>query len=244
MEEGGGKNRPANKAPEKKKKGVFHVRRGKRKYTCNARTGSEQKTSSMVIVSVNDGIITTHIPNHRPAYDAKKAYLDKTLGYKRRDKIKSVKNSKRLEHQLLIINEQHEKELAITEAKLSSKVVECNEVATLAQARRRGESKAMQMSDNKVSAMRDEMNNNIGSAKCEVQAVSADACTTVLSERLYTALVTAKRERYHKRDHKKERERQSLVHNSKIKAKDYDIAKKKEQTEKYCNVASAADAKV
>ena len=52
-----------------------------------------------------------------------------------------MKKSKRLEHQLLINNEQHGKELEITEAKLASNVVECNEVATLDQARRRGESK-------------------------------------------------------------------------------------------------------
>ena len=70
--------------------------------------------------------------------------------------------------------------MAITEAKLVTKVVECNEVATLAQARRRGESKAMQMADNKVPAMKYEMNKNIGAAKCEVESVSADAHTTVL----------------------------------------------------------------
>ena len=56
-------------------------------------------------------------------------------------------------------------------------------MATLAQARRRGESKAMQMADNKVAAMKDEMNKKIGAAKCEVQAASADARTTVLAER-------------------------------------------------------------
>ena len=44
-----------------------------------------------------------------------------------------MKKSKRLEHQLLINNEQHEKELAITEAELAEKVVECNEVENLAQ---------------------------------------------------------------------------------------------------------------
>ena len=58
--------------------------------------------------------------------------------------------------------------MAITEAKLAAKVVECNEVATLAKAIRRGESKAMQMADNKVAAMKDEMNKKIGAAKCEV----------------------------------------------------------------------------
>ena len=93
------------------------------------------------------------------------------------------------------------KSLAITEAKLAAKVVECIEVATMAQARKRGESTAMQMADNKVSAMKDEMNKKIGAAKCEVKAASADARTTVLTERSYTALVTAKREG----DHKKER---------------------------------------
>ena len=71
-----------------------------------------------------------------------------------------------MEHQLLINNEQHEKELAITDAKLEAKGVECNEVATLDHARRRGESKAMQMSDNKVSAMKDETSKKIGAAKC------------------------------------------------------------------------------
>ena len=155
-----------------------------------------------------------------------------------------MKKSKRLEHQLLVNTEKHEKELAITEAKLPAKVVECNEVETMAHSRRREESKAMQMADNKVAAMKDEINKKIGAAKCEVQAASADARTTVLAERLYTAVVTAKREGDHKRDHKKERERQSLVQKSKIKAKDYLISKVKQQTEKYCNVASAANANV
>ena len=89
----------------------------------------------------NDGSITTRIPTPRPVYATKKitkAHLDKTLCYERRDKIKIVKKSKRLEHQLLIINEKHEKELAITEAKLAAKVVECNEVENLYQARSRG----------------------------------------------------------------------------------------------------------
>ena len=112
-----------------------------------------------------------------------------------------MKKSKKLEHQLLINNEQHEKELAITEAKLVAKVVECNEVATLDHARRRGESKAMQMEDNKVATMKDETNKDIRAAKCEVQAASADASTTVFAERSYTELVTPKREVYHKRDH-------------------------------------------
>ena len=70
--------------------------------------------------------------------------------------------------------------MAITEAKLEAKVVECNEVANLAQARRRGGSKSMQMADNKVSAMEDEMNKKIGAAKCDLEAASADARTTVL----------------------------------------------------------------
>ena len=85
----------------------------------------------------------------------------------------------------------------------------------------------MEMADNKVAAMEDEMNKKIGAAKCEVEAASDDSRTTVLAEMLYTALVTAKREV----DHKKEMERQSLVHNSKIKAKDYEISKAKQQTE-------------
>ena len=101
MEEGDGNDRPANEAHAKKKKGVFHDRRGKREYTSNARTGSEQKTSSVVRETGNDGSMTTRIPTPRPAYAAKKitkADLDKTLGYERWDKIKSVKKSKRLEH--------------------------------------------------------------------------------------------------------------------------------------------------
>ena len=54
--------------------------------------------------------------------------------------------------------------MAITETKLAANVVEFNEVSTLAQARKRGKSKAMQMADNKVAAIRDEMNKNIGAA--------------------------------------------------------------------------------
>ena len=92
-----------------------------------------------------------------------------------------MKKSKRLEHQLLVNTEKHEKELAITEAKLPAKVVECNEVETMAQDRRRGESKAIQMTDNKVATVEDEINKKIGAAKCEVEAASADACTTVLT---------------------------------------------------------------
>ena len=76
-------------------------------------------------------------------------------------------------------------------------------MATLAQARRRGESKAIQMADNEVAAMKDEINRKIGAAKCEVQAASAYACTIILAERSYTALVIAKREGDHKRNHKK-----------------------------------------
>ena len=112
-----------------------------------------------------------------------------------------MKKSKRLEHRLLTNNEQHEKELAITEANLEGKVVEYNEVATLAQAIRRGESNAMKMTDNKVATMEDEANKKIGAAKCEVEAASSDAHTTVLEDRSYTSIVTAKREG----DHKKER---------------------------------------
>ena len=62
MEEGGGKDRPANKAPAKKKKGGSHGIRGKRKYTRNARTGSEQNTSSVVRAPGNDESITTRTP--------------------------------------------------------------------------------------------------------------------------------------------------------------------------------------
>ena len=69
----------------------------------------------------------------------------------------------------------------------------------------------MKITYNKVSAMKDEMNKKIGAAKCEVQAASVDARTTVLAQRSYTALVTAKREG----DHKKERKHKSLVHNFK-----------------------------
>ena len=98
----------------------------------------------------------------------------------------------------------------------------------------------MQMTDNKVVAMEDEMNKNIGAAKCEVESVSADAHTTVLEQRSYTARVTDKREG----DHKKEIKRQYLVHNSELKAKDYKIAKANQQTGNYCDAASAANAKV
>ena len=38
----------------------------------------------------------------------------------------------------------------------------------------------MQMADNIVSAMEDEMNKKIGAAKCDLEAASADARTTVL----------------------------------------------------------------
>ena len=146
MEEGYENDRPVNKAAPKKNKGGFHGRQGKRKNTRNDWTGLEQKTSSVVRAPGNDESITTRTHTHRPAYAAKKitkADLAKTLRYERRDKLVSVKKSKRLEHQLLINNKQNEKELVITEAKLADKVVECNEVATLSQAIRRGESKAM-----------------------------------------------------------------------------------------------------
>ena len=86
---------------------------------------------------------------------------------------------------------------------LKNRVGVDDEVATLYQARRRGESKTMQILDNKVAAMKDGMNKKIGAAKCEVQAASADARTTVLAERLYKALVIAKMEGNHKRNHKK-----------------------------------------
>ena len=117
MEEGGGNDQTANEAPANKEKGRLHGRRGKRKCTCNARTGSEQKTSSVIRAPGNDESITTRTPTPCPAYAAKKitkADLSKTLRYERRDKSVSVKKSKRLEHQLLINNEQRDKELAIT----------------------------------------------------------------------------------------------------------------------------------
>ena len=196
MEEGYRNYQPVNEAPAKKKKGVFHCIRGKRKYIRNAQTGSEKKTSSVVRAPGNDESIIKRTPTPCPSYDAKKitkAHLAKRLRYKCWDKIKSAKKSKRLEHQLLNINEQNENELALTEAKLAAKVVECNEVATMAQARRSGESKAMKMADNKIATMKDEMNKKIGAAKCEVQAASADARTTVLSERSYTSLITNRR---------------------------------------------------
>ena len=96
------------------------------KYTRNARTGSDQKTSSVVRAQGNGENITTCTPNPRPVYAAKKitkADLAKMFCYERRDKIKSMKKSKRLEHQLLVNKEQHEKELAIPDAKLAAKVV-------------------------------------------------------------------------------------------------------------------------
>ena len=96
------------------------------------------------------------------------------------------------------------------------------------------------MSDNKVAAMEYEMNKKIEAAKCEVEAASADARTTVLEERSYAALVIANREL----GQQKEREHQSLVHNSELKAKDYKIAKAKQQTENYFDAASAVNEKV
>ena len=72
MEEGGGNNRPANEAPAKEKKGVFHGRRVKPKYTRNAWTGSEQKTLSVVRALGNDESIPTRTPTSRPEYAAKK----------------------------------------------------------------------------------------------------------------------------------------------------------------------------
>ena len=105
---------------------MFHGRRGKRKYTRNARTGSYKKTSSVVRAPGNGKSITTRTTTPRPAYAAKKitkSDLANTLRYEHWYKIKSVKKSKRLEHQLLVNTEQHEKELAITEAKLAAKAV-------------------------------------------------------------------------------------------------------------------------
>ena len=72
MEEGGGNDRPDNKAPAKKNKCVFHGRRGKRKYARNARTWSEQKTLSVIRAPGNDESITTRTPTTLPAYAAKK----------------------------------------------------------------------------------------------------------------------------------------------------------------------------
>ena len=72
MEEGDGNDRPSNKSPAKKKKGGFHGRRGNRKNTRNARTGSEQKTSSVVRAPGNDKSITSRKPTPRPAYAVKK----------------------------------------------------------------------------------------------------------------------------------------------------------------------------
>ena len=83
--------------------------------------------------------------------------------------------------------------MAITEVNLEFKVVEFNEVETLDRARRRGGSKAMQIADNKVAAIKDEMNKKIGADKCEVQAASADSRTAVFPEISYTALFTSKR---------------------------------------------------
>ena len=80
----------------------------------------------MVRAPGNDESIYTRTPTPRPVYATKKIIkpdLAKTLLYKRRDKSVSVKKSKRLEHQLLINNEEHEKDLAITQAKLAAKLV-------------------------------------------------------------------------------------------------------------------------
>ena len=65
MEEGGGKYQPVSEAPAKKNNGGFHGRRGKRKFTRNAWTGSKPKTSSMVRAPVNDASITTRTPTPR-----------------------------------------------------------------------------------------------------------------------------------------------------------------------------------
>ena len=58
--------------------------------------------------------------------------------------------------------------MAIIEANLEVRIVECNEMATMAQARSREESKAMKMAYNKAATMEDEINKKIGSAKCEL----------------------------------------------------------------------------
>ena len=58
----------------------------------------------------------------------------------------------------------------------------------------------MKMADKKFAAMEDEMNKKIGAAKCEVEAASSDSRTTILEERSYTALVTAKREGSHNKE--------------------------------------------
>ena len=96
MEEGEGNDRPANEAPAKKKKSVFHGWRVKHKYTRNARTGSEQKTSSVVRAPGNDESITTRTHTPRPAYATKKitkADLAKTSRYERQDKSVIMKKS-------------------------------------------------------------------------------------------------------------------------------------------------------
>ena len=92
MEEGDGNDQPANEAPAEKKKGVFHGRWGNRKYTCNARTWSEKKTSSVVRAPGNGESIATRTPTPHPAYASMKttkADLANMLGYERRDKIKA-----------------------------------------------------------------------------------------------------------------------------------------------------------
>ena len=66
----------------------------------------------MVRALGNDESITTRTPTPRPEYATNKITkedLAKTLRYECRYKSVSLKKSKRLEHQLLINNEKHEK---------------------------------------------------------------------------------------------------------------------------------------
>ena len=77
----------------------------------------------MVRALGNDESVNTHTPTPRTAYADKKitkADLAKTLRHERQDKSVSVKKSKRLEHQLLIHNEQHEKEFGNNRGKAGS----------------------------------------------------------------------------------------------------------------------------
>ena len=62
MDGGYGNDEPVNKAPAKKKKGGFHGRQGKRKFTGNNQTELEQNMSSVVRELGNDASITTRKP--------------------------------------------------------------------------------------------------------------------------------------------------------------------------------------
>ena len=73
-----------------------------------------------------------------------------------------------------------------------------------------------------------------------MNAAAADAHSTVLAERSYSAHVTARREGVHK----KAIERQEIVHECEMVAKDEEIMKGKQLTVKECEVASHSKSKL